>query len=144
MISFQPTEDLQASAKITFENMRSYYEHYSVDWELPKILEQIESLENWDILSDGEIIGAVRLAYEGEGCYLRDLQVSKKFQGQGIGTAAITEAERLAKEDGAEYLKLRVFKISPAFYLYKRVGFSIDLEEERFYYMSRPIQQNHD
>lgn len=124
--------------------MRSYYKHYSVDWELPKILEQIESLENWDILSNGEIIGTVRLAYEGEGCYLRDLQVSEEFQGKGIGTAAIAEAERLAGEDGAEYLKLRVFKISPAFYLYKRVGFNIDLEEERFYYMSKLIPQNHD
>ncbi len=33
MISYQSTADLDVSADITYENMRSYYEHYSVNWE---------------------------------------------------------------------------------------------------------------
>jgi len=139
LITVQPTKDLLASAEITFENMHVYYEQHSVDWELSNICEQIENLENWDILYDGEIVGAIRLAYDNEGCYLRDLQVSEKFQNKGIGAAAIIESERLAIKAGADSLRLRVFKISPAFNLYKRVGFVVDSEEDRFFYMSRPI-----
>jgi len=84
-ISFQPTKDFSRSADITFNNMRTYYEYYSVDWKQPKILEQIFRLENWDIIYDGKIVGAIRLQFDFDGCYLRDLQVSEEYQNQGIG-----------------------------------------------------------
>ncbi|WP_394200513.1 hypothetical protein [Shewanella waksmanii] len=54
MISFQPCSDLLASAQITFDNMRSYYEHYSVDWQLTQIHAQLTDLDNWDIVYNGE------------------------------------------------------------------------------------------
>ncbi|WP_179025210.1 N-acetyltransferase [Shewanella sp. Scap07] len=139
MTSFQPTTDLLASAQITFDNMRSYYEHYSVDWQLPQIHTQIADLENWDIVYNGEIVGAIRLAYDSQGCYLRDLQVAQQFQNKGIGRDAIAEVKRLAIQAGANQLRLRVFKISPAVSLYQTIGFTIDTQEERFYYMSLKI-----
>ncbi|MGR2947798.1 GNAT family N-acetyltransferase [Vibrio vulnificus] len=139
MISFQPTVDLASSAEITFENMRSYYEHYSVDWELSKIQEQIAGLENWDVLYNGILVGAIRLAYDHDGGYLRDLQVSELYRNQGIGAIALGEAESLVKRAGVEQLRLRVFKISPAYHLYKRMGFVEYSEEDRFYYMSKKI-----
>ncbi|WP_076539232.1 N-acetyltransferase [Shewanella sp. UCD-KL21] len=139
MISYQSTADLYASADITFKNMRSYYEHYSVNWEQSKIHEQIVDLENWDILYNASIVGAIRLAFEHDGCYIRDLQVSEKFQNNGIGAAALTECERLAIKAGVNKLRLRVLKISPAYHLYIRNGFEVDKEEDRFFYMSRKI-----
>lgn len=137
-ISFQPTFDFCKSATITFDNMRSYYEHYSVDWKQPNILEQITKLESWDIVFDGEVVGAIRLDYGSEHCYLRDLQVISSFQNRGVGAAAIAEASRLAIKSGSTQIRLKVFKISPAYHLYARSGFVVEKDDERFYYMSRP------
>ncbi|MBE0418621.1 MULTISPECIES: GNAT family N-acetyltransferase [Pseudoalteromonas] len=139
MISYQATVDLYASADITYKNMRSYYEYYSVCWEQSNIQEQIVDLENWDILYNTSLVGAIRLAFDNEGCYIRDIQVSEKFQNKGIGAAALAECERLAIKAGVNLLRLRVFKISPAYHLYTRNGFVIDKEEDRFFYMSRKI-----
>lgn len=139
MISYQSTVNLSKSANITYDNMRSYYLHYSVDWELPKILEQIAELDNWDILSDGKLIGALRLSFDNDGCYLRDLQVSALFQNKGIGAEALTESKRLAQQLGANKLTLKVFKISPAYHLYKRKGFTVISEDQRFYYMEQKL-----
>ncbi|MCD9549808.1 GNAT family N-acetyltransferase [Photobacterium carnosum] len=85
MIVYQPIRDVSASAQLTYNNMRTYYEYYAVDWALPTIVEQITGLDNWDILSDGDVIGAIRLAWDNDECYLRDLQVSSQYQNQGIG-----------------------------------------------------------
>jgi len=137
VISYQPVCDLSKSAEITYKNMRPYYEHYLVDWEQPKILEQILSLDNWDILSDGEVVGVIRLSFDSNECYLRDLQVSEEFRNKGIGAAALAESTRLALASGAKKLKLRVFKISPAHHLYKRKGFKLVSEDEKFYYMEK-------
>ncbi|USD42633.1 GNAT family N-acetyltransferase [Vibrio sp. SCSIO 43135] len=139
MISFQLTADLEVSAKLTFENMAPYYAHYGVDWECSKIHEQIVSLENWDVLYNGEVVGAIRLAYDGDDCWLRDLQVSGEYQNKGIGAATLSEIERLAHNKGSRRLWLRVFKISPARNLYLRSGFFMDREEERFHYMCKEL-----
>ncbi|EGR2461437.1 GNAT family N-acetyltransferase [Vibrio cholerae] len=139
MISFQRTENLSSSALITYENMRSYYEHYAVDWDCSKIEEQISDLVNLDILLKGEVVGAIRLAFDNDGCYIRDLQVNHNHQNKGFGAAALAECERLAINSGANRLRLRVFKISPAYHLYDRSGFVVDSEDDRFYSMSRTI-----
>jgi len=139
VISYQPTIDLPKSADITYNNMRSYYDHYSVDWEQNKILEQISNLDNWDILSDDEVVGAIRLSFNSDGCYLRDLQVSEQFRNKGIGAAALAESTRLAQNSGAKKLKLKVFKISQAYHLYNRNGFMLVSEDDRFYYMEKEV-----
>jgi len=139
VISYQPACDLSKSAEITYKNMRPYYEHYLVDWEQPKILEQILNLDNLDILSNDEVIGAIRLSVDNDECYLRDLQVSEEFRNKGIGAAALSEVTRLALASGVRKVKLRVFKISPAHHLYKRNGFALISEDEKFYYMEKTI-----
>lgn len=138
-IRYQPAEDLMASAMLTYINMRSYYEHYNVDWQQAKIHEQIVTLENWDVVFNDNIVGAIRLAFDDEGCFIRDLQVDAAFQNKGIGAATITQCERLAKAANSNKLRLRVFKISPANHLYLREGFKIDNQDDRFYYMSKRL-----
>ncbi len=119
--------------------MREYYDHYGVEWDVNTIEEMISGLENWDIVLNDKVIGAMRLAFDGQECYLRDLQIDTSFQNRGIGAAALNQCERLAKEAGATMLKLRVFVISPAIHLYERFGFSIDKQEDNFYYMIKPV-----
>ncbi|GAM75171.1 acetyltransferase [Vibrio ishigakensis] len=140
MISYQPTTDFKASSQITYNNMRTYYEHYGVNWERSKIEEQIQGLQNWDVLMNGEVVGAIRLQFDAEGCYLRDLQVSAELQGQGIGREALAKVEELALQSGADFVRLRVFKISPAYQLYLRAGYAVDKQEDNFYYMSKLAQ----
>ena len=139
MISFRVTTDLFTSAQMTFDNMRSYYEHYGVNWEVAKISEQIEGLENWDILYNELVIGAIRLAFDDSGCYIRDLQVIEAYQNKGIGAQALAYVEMLAKQAGVKQLRLRVFTISPAVHLYHRSGFIQDKEEDNFFYLSKTL-----
>lgn len=138
-IEYVKTSDLVASATITYNNMCTYYQRYSVDWDKNKIAEQLVPLDNWDILFNGSIVGAIRLAYENEVCWIRDLQVDEKAQNMGIGSNALNKCESLAQGNSATVLKLRVFKISPAYHLYVRSGFSVESEDDKFYYMSKNL-----
>jgi GNAT superfamily N-acetyltransferase len=138
-ITYQKTADLHASALITYQNMRSYYEHFSVDWQADEIKAQIVALDNWDIVDNGKTIGAIRLAFEDACCYLRDLQVIESAQNQGVGAFALKFCEKIARDKKLTNITLRVFKISPATHLYLRSGFIVDSEEERFYYMSKAL-----
>lgn len=139
MITFRPAQDLAGAARLTLANMRPYYEQYAVDWDAPEIEKLTKVLINWDIVREGETVGVIRLSLDSEGCHLRDLQVDPRYQNLGIGTQAIAEVERFAKESGALTLRLKVFKLSPAFNLYTRQGFRVSDEDERFYYMSRAV-----
>lgn len=139
MVTFIPAKDLARAARFTLTNMRPYYQHYSVDWDESQIEKMTQQLVNLDILLQGELVGVLRLSFDSEGCYLRDLQVEQKYQNQGIGSYALAEAERRAKEHSPAVLRLRVFKNSPAVNLYKRHGFSLTNADERFYYMSRAV-----
>ena len=139
MITFRLAEDLTSAAELTLTNMRSYYELYSVEWSSSDIERMTKDLSNWEILLHDEPVGIMRLSFENEVCQVRDLQVSMRYQNQGIGSRALAEAERFAMESGARILKLRVFKCSPAVDLYRRSGFGIQSEDDRFFYMERAV-----
>ena len=137
MLSFKPCRDLQASAHITFANMQTYYAHFGVDWLVETIVEKIQPLENWDILLNGDVVGAMRMSYDDTTGLLCDLQVKSSHQNLGLGAAALAHAELLIRQRHLGGLRLRVFKISPAHRLYSRHGYSVDSDDERFYHMSK-------
>ena len=139
MVTFRPAKDLAKAAYFTLSNMQPYYEQYAVDWDQAQIEKMTQELVNFDILFEEKLVGVVRLSFDTEACWLRDLQVDQSCQNRGIGSIAIAEAERLAKEHGSHILKLKVFKNSPAVHLYKREGFGLTSEDDRFYYMSRAV-----
>lgn len=139
MISFRPAEDLASAAELTLSNMQPYYQQHAVAWDKTQIEQMTQQLVNLDILLAGKPVGIIRLSFDTEGCYLRDLQVAAQYQNRGIGALALAEAERLAKAANAAVLKLRVFKNSPAVHLYQRYGFNLINADERFYYMHRAV-----
>ena len=139
MVTFRPAKDLARAAKFTLSNMRPYYEQHSVNWDEAKIEKMTQELVNFDIFFEEKLVGVIRLSFDIEECWLRDLQVDQSYQNRGIGSIALAEAERLAKEHCSHILKLRVFKNSPAVHLYKRQGFGLTSEDDRFYYMSRAV-----
>lgn len=138
-IYYRPTVDLLNSAELTYNNMRRYYEHFSVGWDASTIFEQILGLENYDIVHDNNLVGVLRLSFEGGEFWLRDVQVIEKFQNKGIGASALEETRSRALKFGANLIKLKVFKISPAHHLYRRNGFEIYEEDGKFYYMEKQI-----
>lgn len=93
-ISFKRSIDLQKAAQFTFDNMYQYYQRLAPDWDVAKVLQATEDLENYDILYNHEVVGVLRLQFEGQYCYLRDLQVVPTLQNKGIGKAALNEAKR--------------------------------------------------
>ena len=57
-------------------------------------------------------------------CYIFDLAVQKNRRGKGIGTLLLNEAERWARERGAEYMELGVLEANEgAQRLYARCGY---------------------
>lgn len=138
-ITFAPSSNLQRAAEFTFENMQEYYAKFAPEWNAAKVLEATANLINYDIQLENQTVGVMRLQFEKSNCLLRDLQVIPRAQNKGIGTVAIAEAEKLALKAKASSLTLRVFKISPAVLLYKKVGFVIDSEDDRFFNMIKPL-----
>lgn len=139
MVTFRPVKDLAKAANLTLTNMRPYYEQYSVDWDEAQIEQMTQELVNFDILFEEKLVGVMRLSFDTEECWVRDLQVDQSYQNRGIGSIALAEAERLAKDHCSHILKLRVFKNSPAIHLYERQGFVLTCEDERICYMSRVV-----
>jgi GNAT superfamily N-acetyltransferase len=138
-IAFRSTENLSKAALLTFTNMRTYYERYEVNWDSKSIEDKTADLENYDILADNEVVGIFRLQYEGDCCYLRDIQIEQSYQNQGIGQLVLDEVKRRTRDAHLNTLKLRVFKISPAAELYKRNGFYIENEDDRFFNLKLDI-----
>lgn len=138
-ITFFRTTNLQRAAEFTFANMQEYYAKFAPEWNTEKVLEVTAALVNYDIKLDNQTVGVMRLQFEDNTCILRDLQVIPSAQNKGIGRAAIQEAERLALGANTNSLELRVFKVSPAVSLYKKVGFVIKSEDDRFFNMTKPL-----
>ena len=136
---FKPAQDLSRAAKLTLENMSSYYQRFDVNWDEAQVIESTKALDNYDLFSESEFIGIMRVEYTDSSCWLRDLQVRPECQNKGYGALAIEEVVRMARQRDRHQVELKVFKCSPAHHLYRRVGFSVRSEDERFYYMVRSI-----
>lgn len=138
-IAFRSSENLREAAKLTFDNMRSYYEQYGVTWDSNIIEDKTVGLENYDIIADGVMVGVFRLQYENDSCYLRDVQIKPSHQNLGIGQMVLNEVKRRAREAKLNTVQLRVFKISPAVELYKRNGFELKDEDDRFFNLAADV-----
>jgi ribosomal protein S18 acetylase RimI-like enzyme len=154
-IKFKPSQHLFTAAQFTFDNMKSYYERYSVDWDVQQIADKTIGLQNFDIVVDDthhkdalnkeRIVGVFRLQYLEDYCFLRDVQIQSSFQNRGIGQKVLDEAKRLALQSNLGTnlgtIKLKVFKISPAVALYKRNGFEVESEDDRFFHMVAKVSK---
>ena len=139
MPQFIKNEDLDSSAQLTLGNMQVYYDMYDVDWGISDVRIAISNLDNYDVVLNGEVIGAIRLAYETDRCLLRDIQIKATHQSKGFGALVIAKVVELAEEKQLSYVDLRVFKRSPAYRLYDRLGFVVEGEDDKFYQMTLAV-----
>lgn len=135
-------KNIEQAALYTYTNMLPYYKRYDVNWTLLDIVEKTKDLINYDIVYNQHTVGIVRLQFTQSDCWLSDFQIEASFQGKGIGHAVIGHIKQIAKVQSSLKLLLKVFKISPAVTLYKRNGFNIKREDERFYYMQALLKQD--
>ena len=125
MIKLNSTEDKYFALELLRENMADYYKQLGIEWN-PSLFEKSWlELENLEIISGDRRVGVLRLSRDSEVLYIRDLQLKKKFQNQGIGSEVTKEVIKIAKQGNFEFVRLRVFKINPAQNLYKKLGFKL-------------------
>ncbi|MGB0833155.1 MAG: GNAT family N-acetyltransferase [Psychrobium sp.] len=136
MLQIIKTTDLKAAAQFTLDNMQVYYQMYDVDWQLDDVYQATEALDNYDIQVDGQLVGVLRLSFNDSACQLRDIQIGSAHQSKGYGAQVIELVKDMAKQRDCSTVELKVFQRSPAHKLYSRVGFTLDKEDEKFYYMS--------
>ncbi len=136
MLEIIRTKDLMSSAELTLDNMKPYYEMYEVDWGLSDVYRATAELSNFDIIRQGERIGVLRLSFDNQRCQLRDIQIASEHQSKGYGRQVILMVIEITKERRLQHTELKVFKRSPAYKLYRNMGFQTDKEDDRFYYMS--------
>ena len=76
------------------------------------------------IVVDGEDVGVLRVEQRNEALFLANLQILPSYQGQGIGTAVITDILATARQRRVP-VHLQVLKGNPARQLYDRLGFVV-------------------
>ncbi|MCL1137508.1 GNAT family N-acetyltransferase [Shewanella pneumatophori] len=135
MIELSTAKDLAGAAELTLTNMQPYYKKYRLDWDSTTILTMTKDLNNLQISLDGEVVGILRLSVAANVCQLRDLQIDSHFQNRGIGKQVLMEVVRIAEHASLKCIELKVFQLSPAVRLYQRFGFSVQQQDERFFYM---------
>ncbi|TDO99747.1 GNAT family N-acetyltransferase [Marinomonas balearica] len=131
MITFKKSCDISFAKALVKLNMASYYEQYNIVWSDERFEQSWNEFENIQILKGGAKVGVLRLWIAGDALYIRDLQISKDHQSNGIGTSAVSYSQNIAKLENLKFLKLRVFESNPAKELYKRLGF-VESKREGF------------
>ena len=119
-IEFRVAKNKDFTESLTKMNMRPYYENFSIDWDSAQFDKDWLVFDNFEIFYNNAVVGIVRVWFDKEACYLRDLQISPLHQRQGIGSAAITKAIQIAKTKSYKKLRLRIFNTNPAIELYKK------------------------
>lgn len=128
-------DDLDFLDRLYTSNMQCHVERVC-SWDPDMFREHFDPSAIQVIEIEERPIGFTRLVHLGDELYLAEVQISRKFQNQGIGTAivraAIAESERLDA-----LLTLKVIKGNPAESLYRRLGFRVYAETAIHRKMSR-------
>lgn len=109
--------------QLTHENMQTYYTARGLSWDGEKFIKTLKRNENFNVFQTSIPIGTFSLSFFEELCLIRNLQIQKNMQGQGIGTTCLQYIENYASTHGYTAIGLRVFAENPARAWYLRYGF---------------------
>jgi ribosomal protein S18 acetylase RimI-like enzyme len=79
-------------------------------------------------------VGAVALEHRENEAFLADIEITREWRGQGLGTAIISKFLADARRQGIP-TALQVLKVNPARRLYQRLGFQVVGETDTHYLM---------
>ncbi len=112
----------------------SHYGKWNDNRQSKAFKRQIENGDYKVIISGGEVVGCVNVLYSqgqkrprvGGDIVIYYLNIGKKYQGNGVGTAVLRKIARIAQNQNSGVV-LRVYKDNPkARQLYERMGYYID------------------
>ena len=133
------SSDLGFARDLTCQNMLRYYIQYDLLWQDEAFNVAWAGRENWMIMQDDLCSGFVSLSRDAKALYIRELQISEAFRGQGAGSWAIDQVLAKARAERKPALRLTVFKNNPAQALYRRKGLEVVGEDECFLRMQRDV-----
>jgi ribosomal protein S18 acetylase RimI-like enzyme len=124
--------------------MRALVERVYGPWEdavqRPMHDEWMRTSEVQVIESEGEVVGALHVRWEGDHAYLGRIELAPTAQGQGLGTSILVDLLARAATRQLE-VRLEVWEINPAVRLYRRLGFICDRTDGHKIHMSRGLAE---
>ncbi|GEN27206.1 hypothetical protein HVA01_08520 [Halovibrio variabilis] len=135
----RPTNDKAFAEKIIRQNMSDYYQQLGMRWNPALFDKDWGELDSYELVINASRVGLLCINHDGNAYYIRELQIDRTWQRQGLGTTAIRYTEEIAQQSGIRLLRLRVFCINPAIALYERMGFRVCKTEGGTHYMERRI-----
>jgi len=97
-------------------------------------VDEVEKEFRFKVEKNGKLIGIVAGEYQSGSIYISDLIVSNEFRGKGIGTLLMTEAEKYARENGANIIWLVTGKGLRSNSFYKKFGYKKLTDFPKLYY----------
>jgi ribosomal protein S18 acetylase RimI-like enzyme len=79
-------------------------------------------------------VGILTVVERDEEIFVDGIELAPEVQGAGIGTALLRGVLRRGRDEGKP-VALRVFKVNRAFELYKRLGFRVTTEDDKYWYL---------
>ncbi|MBE3092897.1 MAG: GNAT family N-acetyltransferase [Actinobacteria bacterium] len=119
-------------------NMKSYIEkHWS--WEPAKFRSYFNPSQVKILEYNNKRFGFYQTSIENGDYYLKEIHISDKFKGKGIGSKLLDIIHSEAKQGGYKKVLLQVFKDNPAKRLYTRLGYRITKDKEIFTLMEKKL-----
>ena len=114
--------DIDLLDSIHTENMKGYVEK-NYPWN-PQLFRDLFIPDEYQVIEiDNTVVGFMKIVISESEIYLGEIQISKDFQNQGIGTSLIQSLIQEAQTSNKK-LWLKVLKGNPAQKLYQRLGFT--------------------
>ena len=115
--------DLDFVRDLSFSSMKEYVDRYWGGWKEELFWKDINK-DSITIIENGEkSVGFFDVVVEGDAMRLRNIQVERNVQGQGIGKYMMNKVFEVAQGLKVVKIILRVFVDNPAVSSYKRLGF---------------------
>jgi GNAT superfamily N-acetyltransferase len=105
-------------------------------WVRERFLRSFVPENTWVIVLDGRDVGSVAVRAEVDSAWIEHFYLDPKVQGQGLGSAVLTQL--LGTKDERMPFRLNVLQGSAARRLYERHGFVLESEDAVDVFMLRP------
>ncbi len=108
---------------------------------LAQYIEQFPQFQSQLIMSDGNLVGYIWYILRQQTLQIIDIQVPPAHQNNGFGQYAI-ETIISRHQHSAKNAILTVERSNPAQRLYARLGFSVNTNDDVFFYMSKKLNEH--